>query len=140
MESRSIIEFLNKRAAVLALFVADTSNGLSNAPGVDVTVQGLYNAFLALACYATGIVMILMVIMIVWYGYKMMSSGGNDAAFQGARKSLNHAVIGVLVIFAANTIIATVGNAVSQLGNDNPDFTQRSSQFIDYTILGGCSL
>lgn len=138
MESRSIIQFLNKRAAVLALFVADTNNGLSNAPGVDVTVQSLYSSFLALACYATDVIMVVMVILIVWYGYKMMSSGGNDANFGAAKKSLQHAVIGILVVFATNTIIATVGNAVSQLGTNNPDFTQRSSQYTNFNGIPGC--
>lgn len=143
-----MIKTINKiAAAVFSLFytgvsvLADTNppadRGLSNAPGVDITVQSLLATFLALACYATKIIMVVMVIMIIWYGFKMMSSQGSDTKFTAAKKSLTYAVIGILVIMGANTIIATVGNSVVAVGSQN--LSTRSQNFINYTPLGGCS-
>ncbi len=111
--------------------------GLSGAPGVDITVQGLVGVLFGLACYATKVVMVVVVIMLIWYGVRMMASQGVPAAFDKAKKSLQYAIVGLLVIMAANTIIATVGNTVVAVGAQN--LSTRSKSFINYTPLSGCS-
>ena len=84
---------------------APADNGLSKAPGVDITINGLVAIFFSLACYATKVILVVMVIMILWYGLRMMASQGDPGAFKKARSSLGYAVIGMLVILGANTII-----------------------------------
>lgn len=109
--------------------------GLSNAPGVDISVQSLFGIITGLACWATRFVMILMVVMIIWYGLQMMISQGNETKFGTARKSLGYAVVGILVIMGAYTIIATVGNAVENLDNGA---TERSAKYTLFVPLN-CS-
>lgn len=111
--------------------------GLSGAPGVDITVQGLVAILFSLACYATKVIMVIVVIMLIWYGLRMMVSQDNTGAFDKAKKSLNHAIIGLLVIMATNTIIATVGNTVVAVGEQN--LSTRSKSFVNYTPLSSCS-
>ncbi len=111
--------------------------GLSGAPGVDITVQGLVVILFSLACYATKVIMVVMVVMIIWYGLRMMMSGDNTGAFDKAKKSLNYAIIGMLVILGTNTIIATVGNTVVAVGEQN--LSTRSKSFVNYTPLSSCS-
>lgn len=129
--------FASVSRALVVTTPTPTDRGLSGAPGVDITIQGLVAILLGLACYATKAVMVVMVIMIIWYGFRMMASGDNETNFKNARKSLNYAIVGMLVIFAANTIIATVGNTVAAVGAQN--LSTRSKAFVNYTPLGSCS-
>lgn len=116
---------------------AADDRGLSKAPGVDITVQSLFGALTGLACWLTRFVLVIMVIMIIWYGLQMMAAQGSDVKFTSAKKSLWHAVIGIAVILGAYTIIATVGNTVTAIGAQ--DLSTRSASFINYTPLGSCS-
>ena len=113
----SAIYFMSMRA------IADTTNsnnsvsgGLSSQPGIDLTVQSLYGILQGLACYASDVILVAMVLAIIWYGFQMMIAQGNDTKFSAARKSLTYAVVGIAVILGTYTIIATVGNAVTGLG------------------------
>ncbi len=55
------------------------------------------------------------VITIVYFGVRMVMAGSDTGAYAEARKGLNWALIGALVIFGAYTIIATVKGAVESL-------------------------
>lgn len=92
---------------------------LETAPGVNLTIQSLFGIIAGLACWATRFVTILMVVMIVWYGFQMMAAQGNDTKFATARKSLGYAVVGMIVILGAYTIIATVANTIEGVGQQN---------------------
>ncbi len=129
--------FFASASKVMAAAAPPQDRGLSGAPGVDITVQGLVAILFSLACYATKVIMVVMVVMIIWYGLRMMMSGDSDVSFKNARKSLNYAIIGMLVILATNTIIATVGNTVVAVGEQN--LSTRSKSFINYTPLSSCS-
>ena len=121
-------------AALLAVGVSAETNGpapaVSGLPGVDVTVQSLFFTIEGLACWASRFVMIVMVIMIVWYGTQMMAAQGNDTKFTAARKSLTYAVIGILIVMGTYTIIATVGNSIQALDPDAPARAQRFTAFV----------
>lgn len=118
-------------AGFLALAVsADTGPDVSGLPGVDVTVQSLFFIIEGLACWASRFVMIVMVIMIIWYGVQMMAAQGNDTKFTAARKSLNYAIIGILVVMGTYTIIATVGNSIQALDPDAPAKAKKFTAFI----------
>lgn len=122
-------------SAVPALATTSTvGGGLANAPGIDLTIQSLFGIVSGLACWSTRFITIVMVVMIVWYGFQMMASQSNATKFTEARKGLGYAVIGMIVILGAYTIIATVGNAISSAGGNTSD-----TSWLDYTPLGSCS-
>ena len=89
---------------------------LAKSPGVNLTIQSLFGIVAGLACWSTRFITVIMVVMIIWYGFQMLASRGNGTAFTTARKSLGYAVVGMVVILGAYTIIATVGNAVNNAG------------------------
>ena len=103
--------------AVLADTATPQDRGLSGQPGVDITIQSLFGILTGLACWATRFVMVIMVVMIVWYGFQMMASQGNDTKFKDARKSINYAIIGIFVVMMTYTIIATVANTIESVGS-----------------------
>ena len=123
--------------------LADTTSprsfddSLANAPGVNLTVQSLFGIIAGLACWSTRFIPISIVGIIVWYGFQMMASQSNETKFATARKSLGYAVIGMIVILGAYTIIATVGNTIQAIGAG--DLSTRSADFLNYTPLGSCS-
>lgn len=99
--------------AVLAATTGTTGNsGLSGAPGVDLTIQRVFDIFSTLICWFAQIAELIIIGAIIVYGIQMVLSRGNPEKFGEARKSLTFAVIGALVIFGVYTIIATVANAV----------------------------
>lgn len=101
---------------MLSMIVAQTTNNaLSNAPGIDLSIQSLYGIFYGLACWASRFIIVLMVVAIIFYGAQMMMSQGNDTNFGSAKKSLGYAIIGVIVIMGAYTIIATVANSIQTI-------------------------
>lgn len=119
-----------------SVFAETTAGDFSKTPGVDITIQSLFGMVTGVACWATRFIMIVMVIVIVWYGFQMMSSQGNDTKFTGAKKSLTNAVIGMVVILGAYTIIATVGNAVTSLGPNAPEKSAKYTMFIPLSCGG----
>ena len=80
--------------------------------GVDLTIQSVFGIITGLACWFTRFALVLMVVMIVFYGIKFMTSQGNPTKFGEAKTSFVWALVGVLVILGAYTIIATVANFV----------------------------
>ncbi len=109
------------------------TGGLQNAPGINLTIQSLFGIVAGLACWSTRFITIVMVVMIVWYGFQMMAAQSNATKFTEARKGLGYAVVGMIVVLGAYTIIATVGNAISSAGT-GPSTTS----WLDYTPLN-CS-
>src|SRR3989344_6789624 len=74
------------------------------------SIQWVFGIITGLACWFTRFALILMVVMIVFYGIKFMTSQGNQTKFDEAKKSFTWALVGVLVILGTYTIIATVAN------------------------------
>ena len=112
--------------------IAATSNGVdvSGAPGIDITINSLFNILAGLACWGSRFAMIFMVIVILWYGIQFMLAQGDPGKFGKARTSLMHAVIGILVIMGAYTIIATVANSVQSLAPNAPTKSAQYTYFI----------
>ena len=123
--------------SVVPVLAETMDNSLANAPGVNITIQSLFGIIAGLACWSTRFVTVIMVVMIVWYGFQMMVAQSNETKFADARKSLGYAVVGMIVILGAYTIIATVGNTIQAVGAQN--LSTRSANFINYTPLGSCS-
>ena len=88
-------------------------NDLSNAPGINLTIDGIFNIINGLACWLADIAIVLMVIAIIFYGIQFLISRGDPGKVTDARKSLTWGIVGILVILGTYTIIASVGNAVT---------------------------
>lgn len=114
----------------------EMNNSLSNAPGVNLTIQSLFGIVEGLACWATRFVTVVMVVMIIWYGFQMMAAQSNETKFKDARKSLGYAVVGMIVILGAYTIIATVGNAINAAGPGSPALAAKYSLFVPLSCAG----
>ncbi len=95
---------------------AATTNSLSNAPGIDLSIQNVFGIVNGLACWATRFVLVFIVIAIVWYGVQFMTSGGVPGKFEQAKKSLSYAIIGIIVVLGAQTIIATIAHGINPTG------------------------
>lgn len=102
---------------LLAAATTGTSNALSNAPGVDLTIQGVFNLFYGLVCWATSFIMVFIILMLIFYGLQFMTTRGVPAKFEQAKKSLQWAIVGIIVVLGAQTIIATVANAIDTTGH-----------------------
>lgn len=96
---------------------SSTNNGLSNQPGVDLSIQNIFGILQGIACWATRFVLIIMVGMIIWYGLLFMTSRGDPTKFTNAKKNLWYGIIGIIVILGAYTIISTVGNSIDSIGS-----------------------
>ena len=77
-----------------------------------------------------------MVVMIVWYGFQMMAAQANETKFKDARKSLGYAVVGMIVILGAYTIIATVGNAINAASPGQPELAAKYTLFVPLSCSG----
>lgn len=86
--------------------------GLSGAPGIDLTIEKVFNIIAGLACYITQLALIAIVIALIWYGLKFMASRGDPGKFNEAKKYFNYGLLGIVIILGAYTIIATVANAI----------------------------
>ena len=119
------------------LAATNIDDSLANSPGVNLTIQSLFNIIAGLACWSTRFVTVIMVVMIVWYGFQMMAAGGNDTKFTTAKKSLGYAVVGMIVILGAYTIIATVANTIEGVGQEDLGFkSDRYTMFLPLSCGG----
>lgn len=87
---------------------------LSGVPGIDLNIDKIKKIITGLACWLIDIALVLMVIAVVFYGIKFLLSQGESGKITDARKGLLWAIVGVAVILGAYTIIASVGNFISE--------------------------
>lgn len=87
---------------------------LSGVPGIDLNIDKVKKIITGLACWLIDIALVLMVIAVVFYGIKFLLSQGDTGKITDARKGLLWAIVGVAVILGAYTIIASVGNFISE--------------------------
>jgi hypothetical protein len=81
-------------------------------PEYDLTIQMVFAIINGLVCWAARIADVLMIILLVYYGLMFFLSQGEPTKLGKAKTGLFNVMIGILVIFATYTIIATVANAV----------------------------
>jgi len=127
----------------LVPFVAAAATASSSAPGIDLSITSLFGILSGLACWMSRFVIIIMTIVIIWYGLQFLLSRGNPKAFEDAKKSLWYGIIGIVVVLGAYTIIATVGNAVEAAGGNGGQVHWTNFLPIDctnYNAVTGSSL
>ena len=79
--------------------------------GTNLTIQRVFGIITGLVCYFSQAAMMAIVIALVFYGIKFATSRGNPEAFTAAKKGLQSALVGAIIILGTYTIIATVANA-----------------------------
>lgn len=111
---------------VLALVLAQPLYAAqsSQLPGVDLTIDSVFNVIVGLACWLSRIAIILLTAFIMWYGILFLSSRGDATKFAEAKKAFGYGLIGMMVILGAYSIIATVaynvGGTAAQQVNLTP--------------------
>ena len=90
------------------------AQGIDGAPGIDLTLDKLKNLIQGLACWLINIALVLIVIAVVFYGIQFLFSRGDPNQITKARESLKYAIIGIVVILGAYTIIASIGNFITE--------------------------
>ncbi|VAW32742.1 hypothetical protein MNBD_CPR01-162 [hydrothermal vent metagenome] len=93
-------------------FAAD-STGLKN-PLKANSIQELLTAVLS---YVVQIGTVVIVLMMVWTGFKFVLAKGNPTELQGARKMLLWTIIGALVILGAQVIAMGVQSTVTAISS-----------------------
>ena len=111
---------INKiKLGILSLFLftgevnaQSPGSSLGNAPGVDLTIDGIKNIIKGLACWLVDIALILIVVAVVFYGIQFLISRGDPTKVTKARSSLSYGIVGIIVILGTYTIIASVANSI----------------------------
>ncbi len=81
-------------------------------PGINLTIQDITGIITGLACWITRVALVFVVVAIVYYGVRFMTSQGDPTKLAEAKKSFLWGLVGIIVILGTYTIIATVANAL----------------------------
>lgn len=85
---------------------SDTSQGTSGISNIIKTVINVFSA----------IVGIVSVIMIIYGGFRYVTSGGDSGHVSSAKNTIIYAIVGLVVVALAQFIVQYVLNQVSQVG------------------------
>ena len=97
----------------MTVLAVDISPSPTETPqGVDLTIQKVYSIIVGIACYLIRISIALIVIAVLYYGFRFLISQGEPSAVGKAKEGILYAVIGIAVILGTYTIIKTVSYAV----------------------------
>lgn len=105
----SILVFFAAPASAATL-VPETSAG-----SPDTSYENVIAVLNSLVKTVLRIAGFLVIIVIVYHGVRMATAGSNETVYGDARKGLNWAIVGALVIFGVYTIIATVEGLVNSV-------------------------
>ena len=114
------VRIVHKKLHLLALAIvsllpsvvfATDNTGLKNPLKVD-SIQGLLTTVLS---YVVQIGTVIIVLMMVWTGFKFVLARGNPTELQGARKMLLWTIIGALVILGAQIIAMGVQSTITAI-------------------------
>lgn len=103
--------------------ICDTANGYTMQNGLCIpnspfsggfanqsTLSGLITTILNFVLMLAGIIA---VVFIIIGGYRYMTAGGNEENAEKGRKALVNAIIGLLIVILAFTIVQVVSNALT---------------------------
>ena len=96
------------------------AQSLDNSPGIDLTIEGLKEIIVGLACWFSSVALILIVIAVIFYGAMFLVSRGDPTKVGNARKALTWGIVGIIVILGTYTIIGSVQYAVT--GSEDFEF------------------
>lgn len=75
------------------------------APGTEGNLQGLITRIINVISVIVGVVA---VIMIIYGGFRYITSGGNDSAVAAAKNTILYALIGLIIVALAQVIVKFV--------------------------------
>ena len=82
----------------------------------NFTVWDVPRILAGLACYITGIIVVVVIIWIMYSGFKFLTSLGDPAAYSEAKKNFYWSLVGMVLIFGVYTIIVTVATFLGYSG------------------------
>lgn len=74
-------------------------------PGAEGNLQGLINRIINIISVIVGVIA---VIMIIFGGFRYITSGGNDASVAAAKNTILYALIGLIIVALAQVIVKFV--------------------------------
>ena len=87
-------------------------NPLGNFPGEDLEAGDITRIVVGLSCWLTRVAFTLTIIFVIIAGLRFVAAQGNPSKYQEAVKNFQTVLLGILVIYGAYVIIATVAHAV----------------------------
>lgn len=78
-------------------------------PAGQFTATGLILAIIEIALAIVGLISVLFVIV---GGFRYVTSSGNEEQTEGAKKTITHAIIGVVIVVLAFVVIRVITNAL----------------------------
>lgn len=85
-----------------------TNSGSKGLPGIDLTIQGVFNIIYHLACWLWSIAMLLLVIFIIISGIRFMYAGDDQTKITNAKTNFKYVILGTIVVMGTFVIISTV--------------------------------
>lgn len=101
-------------------------NGISNATGDSNTCGGggtVQSGISAIAKTAVNILSIVVgaaaVIMLIYAGFRYISSGGESGSVSSAKNALIYAIVGLVIVALAQVIVHLVFNTATNIGSNS---------------------
>ncbi len=80
--------------------------------GIDLDINGVYKIIVGIACWLMRVSVALIVIFLIYSGFKFLISKGDAAKVVDARKNLQSVIIGIVVIVGVYIIIGSIATAI----------------------------
>jgi len=97
----------------------DLTGLLQKQTGLSTKFNNLGDVVSQLVPYIFGISGIILLLMVVFSGFQMITSAGDPKAMEAAQKRLTNSIVGFIIIFAAYWIVQLIGRilGVEVFGN-----------------------
>lgn len=97
--------------------VSAQAGGFVTCSGTECSACNLVELVNNIIIWLFGLIFMIFAILMVVAGFGLVTSGGNPAALQAAKSKFTNAIIGVLIVLSAWTIVDTVMRSVVGGGN-----------------------
>src|SRR3989344_8512482 len=84
------------------------TNNLSGAPGVNLTIQGVFDILVRMTCWGSRMALLVIVISLVYYAIMYFKGQGSPQSIGEANGAFKWGLIGSIVVFGVYTIIKSV--------------------------------
>jgi cytochrome bd-type quinol oxidase subunit 2 len=92
--------------------MSGSSFNISSLPGTDLTIGGINNTLINASKWLFYFAGLIAVAMIIFYGIRYMTANGDEKTVASAQKGLKYAIIGLVVVLLAWTMITLLGNII----------------------------
>ncbi len=88
--------------------------------GVNCTTGDAKSIIITVLNYALGFAFLIAVVMLVFGGFRYMTSAGNEEMAGKGKKTIINALIGIVVIILSYVIVSVISRTVSNVGTSTP--------------------